>query len=70
MLNWVSCDKSLGHIKINSWEVRVSKWMGTIVVDKVKMWMEPTQEKISRGKPTPTNHTDSVNLAPNHVEME
>jgi hypothetical protein len=69
LLNQASCDKYQGHIKINSRGNKVGGWMSTTLVDKVKKWMEPTPEKAPRGKPTPTNHTDLVTLALDHVEM-
>ena len=68
MLNLGPYDKSVGHIKINSWEKWVSKWKKTMLVDMVKNGWKPTPKKVPRGKSTPTNHTDSVTLAPNHVE--
>ena len=39
------------------------------MVDQVKKWMNTSTKGNPRGHSTLTNHTNSVTMIPNHVEM-
>lgn len=45
------------------------KWENIIMVDQVKKWMNTSTKGNPRGHSTLTNHTNSVTMIPNHVEM-